>query len=584
MSKVHLAKGLSVDAAELASQVLAAIGMRGSGKSNIMAVIAEQLLLAKIQVLILDYVGIWPSLRLEADGKTPSKFDIPVLGGNHGDIVLLPTSGTLVAQALARSGSSAVLDVSRFSKTKRCTFATDFAESLFEAKKDHPGPTFFILEEAQRYIPQKVQKGQERMLGAFEEIAEVGRNFGLGLGLLSQRPQKLNKDVLNLTELLFAFQANGVLERKAISEWVQEKEAEGRTEVKDELPSLQKGEALTWSPSWLRIYGKYKLNKKTTYDAGKTPTHARATMRVRPLDLAVLEKDMAAVVAQSKAEDPKVLRAEITRLTREIAKDNRKAPRIVAAMTPTVPKGLVQAIGRTQEMLAGFSEELCGLVDRKVSVLLGKVEEAAHLVADATVVAEMAQKAAHNNAIVMAKEPRPQPGNNPTARKLRADLDAREGNGEQRLSRSAQAALVALAQKGGRATAAQVAIISGYSLTSSGFQNGLSELRSGGLMSGSRDALLLLDAGRALVPGVDPLPSGEALLAFWMNSGKLGKCERAVLKVIYDRVEVDRETLADESGYSLTSSGFQNALSTLRTLELASGPSGGGMTIAEVFR
>lgn len=583
MSKIHLAKGLSVDAAELASQVVAAIGMRGSGKSNIMAVIAEQLLAAEIQVLILDYVGIWPSLRLEADGKTPSKFNIPVLGGNHGDIALLPTSGTLVAQALARSGSSAVLDVSRFSKTKRCTFATDFAESLFEAKKDHPGPTFFILEEAQRYIPQKVQKGQERMLGAFEEIAEVGRNFGLGLGLLSQRPQKLNKDVLNLTELLFAFQANGVLERKAISEWVQEKEAEGRTEVKDELPSLQKGQALTWSPSWLRIYGKYQLNKKTTYDAGKTPTQARMTMKVRPLDLAVLEKDMAAVVAQGKAEDPKALRAEISRLTRELGIADRKVPKLVAPTAPAVPKGLEAAIRRTREILSGFGEELAGLVDKRTSILLGRLDEALRLVNGASEIAVGAQKAAHKNAIVMAKEPRLQPGNNPTARKLRADLHA-ERNGEHHLSRSAQAALVALAQKGGKATAAQVAIISGYSLTSSGFQNGLSELRSGGLMSGSRDALLLLDAGRALVPGVDPLPSGEALLAFWLNSGKLGKCERAVLKVIYDRVEVDRETLADESGYSLTSSGFQNALSTLRTLELASGPSGGGMTIAEVFR
>ena len=51
-------------------------------------------------------------------------------------------------------------------------------------------------------MPQRVFKGQERMLGAFEEIAEVGRNFGIGLFLISQRPQKINKDVLNFADNL----------------------------------------------------------------------------------------------------------------------------------------------------------------------------------------------------------------------------------------------------------------------------------------------------------------------------------------------------------------------------------------------
>ena len=184
----------------------------------------EQLLDAGVQVVVIDYVGIWFSLRLEADGKTPSQYDIPVLGGRHGDVDLSPSAGAVVAEALAERRSSAILDVSLFSKADRARFATDFAEAFFRAKKQHRSPCLVVLEEAQRYVPQRVFKGQERMLGAFEEIAEVGRNFGIGLFLISQRPQKINKDVLNLADNLLAFRTIGKHERVALEEWVQEKE------------------------------------------------------------------------------------------------------------------------------------------------------------------------------------------------------------------------------------------------------------------------------------------------------------------------------------------------------------------------
>ena len=189
--------------------------------------IVEGLLRADVPVVVLDYVGIWPSLRLCADGKTPSEYAIPILGGPHGDVALTALAGTVVAEGLAERHSSAVLDVSGFSKGDRCRFAADFAEVFFRAKKRHPGPVQLVLEEAQRFIPQKLFHGLERMLGAFQEVAEVGRNYGIGLDLISQRPQKIDKDVLNLADTLFAYRTIGVLERKAVAEWVQEKGAEG---------------------------------------------------------------------------------------------------------------------------------------------------------------------------------------------------------------------------------------------------------------------------------------------------------------------------------------------------------------------
>ena len=341
MKTIHLARGLTLPAAELATEVVASLGQRGSGKSNGAGVIAEGLLAAGVQVIVLDHVGIWFSLRLAGEGKHPSPYLIPVLGGQHGDITLVATTGAVVAEALARSGSSAVLDVSAFSKGDRCRFAADFAEAFFAAKKLHPGPVQILLEEAQRYVPQKLFAGQglERMLGAFEEIAEVGRNYGVGLHLISQRPQKINKDVLNLADTVLAYRSNGVLERKAISDWVQEKGAEGRKEMHDELPGLACGTAIVWSPN-RKIYGPYAIQKKSTYDAGATPTHARAAVKTKRLDLDSLESAMGAAVEEAKANDPRALKARVAELERELA----KKPTTLVAVAPakTIEKSVLK--------------------------------------------------------------------------------------------------------------------------------------------------------------------------------------------------------------------------------------------------
>ncbi len=91
--QIELAPKLRFEAAEIATEVVASLGARGGGKSNGAAVMVECLLDAGVPVIVVDYVGIWFSLRLSPDGKTPSRFKIPVLGGPHGDVALAPGAG-----------------------------------------------------------------------------------------------------------------------------------------------------------------------------------------------------------------------------------------------------------------------------------------------------------------------------------------------------------------------------------------------------------------------------------------------------------------------------------------------------------
>lgn len=595
MKMVKLADGLSFPAAELATQVVAALGMRGSGKSNAMTVIVEGLLIARIQVLVLDYVGIWVGLRLAPDGKKASGHEIAILGGRHGDIGLLPTAGALVARALAESGASAVLDVSAFTKGDRARFATDFAEALFIAKKQHPGPTFLVLEEAQRFIPQKLYsgQGQERMLGAFEEIAEVGRNYGLGLGLISQRPQKLAKDVLNLTELLLAFQTNGVLERKAIADWVQEKDAPGRKEVAEELPGLQRGQALVWSPSWQSVYGKYHLHKKTTYDAGATPLAARAQVATKPLKLPELEGAMAAVAQEVKANDPRELKAEVAKLRKELAQALGRPGKAGPAPTATT---VIQVPAEMRQMVTALGARAARFVhqaDRLLPVVRAMSEEGGELLESFAGLTALAKaKPAPGSAngkqsssatpsvhwVANANARFQQKHEAPRGKSSDVAADVKD------LSRAARALLVAIAQFGGEANDAQMSIASGYSVTSSSFANAKGELRTAGLVEYAGDARRLTEAGRAATAEVPPLPSGQELVDFWAGGTKLGKAERSFIQALWKAGKpLSKEQLSEATGYSITSSSFANALGALRGGRLIEGQHGGDIGLAEVF-
>jgi uncharacterized protein len=595
---IRLAHGLSFPAAELATKVTGAFGIRGSGKSSLMSLVCEQLIEARIQVIILDPVGVHWALRVAADGRTPSPYKIPVLGGRHADLVLAPTTGEVVGSALARSNDSCVLDISSMRKGERIRFSGAFFEAFFEGKKGNPAPVLLCLEEAQNFAPQIMYKGsgQEQMLGAIEDLASQGRNFGAGLWLNSLRPQKINKEITSLMDLVFGFRLTGVHERKSVKDWLQEKGAEGRDEIDGELPSLQAGHAFVWSPAVFNIFGKYHLRQKTTYDAGATPLYARAKVKLKPLDLAELEAQMGAVVTETKANDPRVLKARIAELERAPAALERE----VARLRTVAEKAARTEVPSVHEKSVLKPADLAHL--EKLVEKVGSVESQFSSVQaqwiDRLLKAQAPLIDAIRDMAVALKPTRAVPGTTTSATtittatngrlytpikvvKVAGPPDASHTDEDHKLSRCARALLGVLSQRG-VATDSQISALSGYRKTSSGFANSLSELRTKGFIDGPPERRVITQQGRDTIGPTEPLPTGPALLEYWMR--KLGRAEAAMLRVIYDKGTIEREKLSSETGYSMTSSGFGNAISGLRVLELVSGPNGGDLTIADVFK
>ena len=347
-SAIHITSAISLPA-NAVTQTFACIGRKGAGKTYLAQLLAEQMLDLGAQIVVIDPVGNWYGLRVAEDGRAKGK-DIFIAGGEHGDVPVLPESGARFARLVVEKNISLVLDVSGFRQGERKRFAADFAEEFFHLKKTQRSAVHLFVEEAQLFVPQRCGPDEARMLGAYENIIRLGRNYGIGATLISQRPQSVNKEVLSQVECLCVLQVNGSHERKALEEWVQEAGADRK--LVGELPGLARGEGYVWSPSWLRVFQRVRFSKKVTFDASATPEVGKATRAalLTQIDVEALKQDLQSVIQSAEKDDPKALRRRIGELERE-------ARTASPAAGPRIEKELERAQGELR-IAEGKIEEL----------------------------------------------------------------------------------------------------------------------------------------------------------------------------------------------------------------------------------
>ncbi len=113
------------------------------------------------------------------------------------------------------------------------------AEKLFDLRKKNRIPPFImVIEEAHNFVPEK-GFGQALSNPILRKIASEGRKFGLGLGVISQRPARIDKNVLSQANTQFILRVTNPNDLKAIS-----KSFEGITsEVEGMIKSLPPGVA-----------------------------------------------------------------------------------------------------------------------------------------------------------------------------------------------------------------------------------------------------------------------------------------------------------------------------------------------------
>jgi uncharacterized protein len=100
-----------------------------------------------------------------------------------------------------------------------------------------PFPLFVLLEEAHRFAPAHEPSRCKQVL---RTILSEGRKFGIGVGLITQRPGKIDADVLSQCMSQFIMRIINPVDQDSLKHGV---ESAGR-ELLKELPSLTKGQVI----------------------------------------------------------------------------------------------------------------------------------------------------------------------------------------------------------------------------------------------------------------------------------------------------------------------------------------------------
>jgi DNA helicase HerA-like ATPase len=163
-------------------------------------------------------------------------------------------------------------------------------EAVPGSDNDLPYPVFTLLEEAHRFAPAGQTVVSTNIL---KQILSEGRKFGVGIGLITQRPGKLDQDVLSQCMTQIIMRIVNPIDQDTVAKSV---EGAGR-QLLDELPALTKGQAVISgvgvnTPVMCRVRSRITRHGGETFDAPAewAKWHTGEEKEKRTQDNAVLGK------------------------------------------------------------------------------------------------------------------------------------------------------------------------------------------------------------------------------------------------------------------------------------------------------
>jgi uncharacterized protein len=150
-------------------------------------------------------------------------------------------SGTATPiEELLRPGRASVIDMTGIVPELQAMIVSRLLTEIFEARKRRlVSPGMVVVEEAHNYIPER-GTGNAASTSIIRTIAAEGRKFGLGLMVISQRPARVDKNVISQCNTQIIMRVTNPNDLKALS-----KGLEGMTsELEEEIKRLPSGTAM----------------------------------------------------------------------------------------------------------------------------------------------------------------------------------------------------------------------------------------------------------------------------------------------------------------------------------------------------
>lgn len=601
---LEIAKGFSLPV-DIATATIAYLAKRRSGKTYTASVVAEEMIRAGIQVVVIDPLGVWWGLRAGADGDPRGGLPIVIVGGDHADIPLDPEEGIAIADLVIEEGLSVILDTSGLSRPEFYTFCAAFLQRLFEKNRT---ALHVFVDEADMLAPQKTNgSGQNATLAALDQCVRRGGARGLGTSVITQRPAVLSKDILTQSDIIICLRVTGPQDRDAIDEWIKGNgTAAERKIVMDSLATMGIGEAFIWAPNYSEVLQRVQIRLRHTFDASATPKvgeRVKAPRALADINLASIADQFAAKIKEAEASDPARMRARIEDLERQLRErpTETRVERVVekievikevlAFQPGDLDKiaELQRAMIETADMYAAMAKDVKNEAGR-LGVLLSKISPLAtadisnirgDITSDSTLKSEPIQVPS----VPVDESPARPPISSPVSAQQRRSTPtistprATPIIGGGGLSGPQQKILDVLAEFAAIGIEvplrSNVAVWADASPKSSSFANNLGTLRGKGLVEYPNGQTVgLSSAGREQAkPASKPVTKSD-LLDKWVArlSDPQGRILRELVRAYPHAMR--RIDVANATGASPVSSSFANNLGTLRSFGLADYPDG----------
>lgn len=172
----------------------------------------------------------------------------------------------MIGRATDRKGRLVVIDLQGLSDTAKqvvCGLLSSEILSAASSKTDKTRPCFLIYEEGHNFAPAGGNAVSHRII---KKIAGEGRKFGVGFGIVSQRPSKLDADVTSQCNTLITMRLKNPDDQRFIAK---ASDMVSKADL-DELSSLSTGEALVCGrsiPAPLLV----KVGTKALIHGGESP-------------------------------------------------------------------------------------------------------------------------------------------------------------------------------------------------------------------------------------------------------------------------------------------------------------------------
>lgn len=533
------------------------LGKTGAGKSSVLRLLVEDQLRKQQPVCIVDPKGDWWGLKSSASGKSAG-FPVVIFGGEHSDVPINAMAGAQVAELYATGNRPCIVDLGGWPVADRTKFFIEFAAVLFRFTR---GPRWLVIDEVHNFAPQgKVQDPQAgRMLHWANRIITEGRGKGVTVLSASQRPQKVHKDFVTSNETLIAMRVIHPLDRNAIKEWIDGcPDREKGKEVLESLASMKRGEGWVWSPEIGFGPKRIAFPLFETFDSFAAPkTEAdRHPKGWADVNLDEVRERLAASIEQAKQDDPKLLRARIAELQRELAKNPQQPD----------PKDMERMLDSTRRrgLVDGYAKALHD-ISGEISVTKCQ-EQLESALAGLKALHKALAKTPHAESGLVA-ETASAPTTRPAKHFVRMNVTRSDGN---RIFALRAGAVRILRELAARYPAGysrpQVGVLTRFTHTGGTFTTYLGDLRRAGYIEECGGLVYATQAGIESV-GADipqaPTSHDEAM-AMWRGALRAGAFRMLEAVVAAGKDGISRDAMADAVNMEKTGGTFSTYLGDLR--------------------